>query len=236
MKRFYKTAEAGTAPGGYVVRLDGKLLKTPLQNNLILSSQNLAADIAGEWGAQKDNIVPSSMPMTQLANTMVDKAMGHERAEMNRQVAAFGASDLLCYLAIYPPTLVRRQKDLWLPLLEWMKTRFGAELKSVSGIQYLQQPEDSLRKIEKIVADMGPEAFTALQAATGVTGSLVIALALVEGRLDAEGAWQAATVDEVYQLEKWGEDALARARLDKIRAELREAVAFLQCFSEENIT
>jgi chaperone required for assembly of F1-ATPase len=230
MKRFYKTAEAGTAPGGHVVRLDGKLLKTPLHNNLILSSPVLAAEIAREWQAQKNNVVPASMPMTQLANTMVDKAAGPERGEMNRQVAAYGASDLLCYHAAWPPDLAKRHKELWLPLLEWMKSRFGTELKSVSGIRYLQQPEDSLKKIEKIVRDLNAADFTAVQAVTAATGSVVIALALLEQRLDAEGAWQAACVDEFYQLEKWGEDALARARLDKIRAELQEAWAFLQCF------
>lgn len=226
MKRFYERAEAGTAPGGHVIRLDGKIVKTPLGKNLVLSSPALAEKISAEWAAQGAEILPDSMPLTQLANTMADKAVGAERSALNDEVAKFGGSDLVCYFATHPPDLVARQAGHWRPLVDWMRERYGIALATVSGIRYHTQPEDSLKKLEGIIAALSPAAFTVVQAATGITGSVVIALALLERRLDAESAFQAAAVDELYQLEKWGEDAPARKRLNHLQGELESVVLF----------
>jgi chaperone required for assembly of F1-ATPase len=226
MKRFYKAAEAGTAPGGHVVRLDGKVLKTPLRHPLILASAALAAAIAEEWAAQGDEVVPSSMPLTQLANTMADKGGGADRVEMERTVAGYGASDLVCYFAAHPRDLVARQEKHWRPLVEWLARAHGIALETVQGIQYRQQSPDSLKKIEKIISALDAAGFTVLQAAAGMAGSFVIGLALAQSHIGAEEAWRAALVDEIYQLEKWGEDALARKRLDNLRAEMGAVARF----------
>lgn len=220
MKKIYKKAEAGTAPGGHVVRLDGKLLKTPLGNNLILASSGLASLITDEWQRQGNEIISSSMPLTQLVNVMIDKADGPERQAMNAEILKYGASDLVCYLATHPADLVRRQEEHWLPLVQWMKEKYDVTLETVRGIQYHNQPFLSLQKLEKVVNGLSPEQFTFVQAATAITGSLTIACAMLEGRLDAKSAYLAACVDEIYQLEKWGEDGPARKRLERIEAEL----------------
>jgi chaperone required for assembly of F1-ATPase len=229
MKKFYKTAEAGTAPGGHVVRLDGKVVKTPLGHPLIVESPALAAAMAAEWEAQGAEIIPSSMPITQLANTMADKSSrnggkGQERPQMEQTLIDYGASDLVCYYALTPQELVQRQEKLWGPLLAWMKQEFGITLETVHGIQYHHQPRESLNKLALLVEGLSPAEFTITQAAAGAVGSLVIALALMRGKLTAQQAWEAACIDEIWQLEKWGEDAHARKRLDHILFEL-EAVA-----------
>jgi chaperone required for assembly of F1-ATPase len=226
MKRFYKQAEAGTAPGGYVIRLDGKPIKTVMQHSLILASRGLAEAIANEWQAQGKDVIPATMPLMQLATTMADKVKGPDRAAMNIEILKYGASDLLCYFAATPPDLVKRQEQHWLPLLEWLAREHGVKLEHIAGIKYHNQPPESLEKLNKIVIGLSPEDFTVVQAATALTGSVVIALALSEGYLDAASAHEAACVDELYQLEKWGEDQLARKRLDHIKSELEAIVTF----------
>lgn len=226
MKKFYKIAEAGTAPGGHVVRLDGKVVKTPLLHPLIVPTAALAAAMAQEWTAQGDDIVPATMPLTQLANTMVDKGRGHEREAMEQTLIDYGASDLVCYFADHPQDLVERQKKLWLPLLAWVEAEFSVRLEHVSGIKYHHQPAETLNRIALLVEEQDPAAFTALQAAAGVTGSLVIGLALSKGMIAAEAAWEAACVDEIYQLEKWGADDLAQKRLLGIKLELAAVEKF----------
>ena len=206
MKRFYKEAVAGTAPGGHVVRLDGKILKTPLQKHLLLPSESLATALAAEWAQQGDEVIPDSMPLNQLVSTMIDKAESHERADMNKTVVEYGASDLVCYFATHPQDLVKAQEAVWLPLLKWLEQEHGVALERVSGIQYHYQQDGMLEKLSGIVAGLDAVSFTAVQVATGVTGSLVVSLALSSGHLSAEEAFQAACVDEVYQLDKWGDD------------------------------
>lgn len=226
MKKFYKLAEAGTAPGGYVVRLDGKPVKTPLKHPLLLESRALADAIVLEWAGQGDEVKPATMPLTQLANTMIDKAKGDDRAEMEEQLLEYGGSDLLCYFATHPESLVKRQQMHWLPLLGWMKEKYGIVFKTIAGIQYQHQPQESLDKLQAVISGLDAADFTVVQAASATTGSVVIALALLAGKASPEEAWQAACVDELYQLETWGEDAEARKRLDIIHAELKAIAQF----------
>ena len=228
IKKFYKQAEAGTAPGGYVVRLDGKLLKTPLQKNFILPNVDLAQAIANEWQAQGNEIKPASMPLTQLAYTMIDKAMGDDRAGMNTEVARYAGSDLVCYLATHPSELVKRQEEAWLPLIDDMGKNLSIKLNYVRGIQFQEQPSASVAAVASWVAGLNPADFTALQAVTGVTGSVVIAAGLVMGWIDADKAYHAAVIDELYQLEKWGSDSLAEKRLANIKFEIESAAVFLK--------
>lgn len=227
MKRFYKQAEAGTAPGGHTVRLDGTALRTPLRHPVIVPQAALAAAMAAEWAAQGEEVIPASMPLTQLVCTMIDKAGGHERPDMEAEIIKYAGSDLICYFATHPADLVARQEKLWHPLLAWMQDEHGVVLKPVSGIQYVAQEPAAIEAVTHIVKGLDDASFTAAQAVTGITGSAVIALCMASGRIGAAQAFDAATVDETYQLEKWGEDELARKRLQKIEADLTGVEKFL---------
>lgn len=225
-KRFYKQAEAGTAPGGYTVRLDGKNIKTPLQHALIVPTAAMAAAMAAEWEAQAGEVNPATMPLNQLVNTMLDKATGHERPAMNAEIVKYAGSDLICYFATHPADLVERQEAVWHPLINWMADEHGVMMKTVQGIQYVNQPEDGMAKIKNVVDALSPADFTVVQAVTGLTGSAVIALAVCAGRLGAQQVFEAAGVDETYQLEKWGEDKIARDKLDHLLSELETVEKF----------
>jgi chaperone required for assembly of F1-ATPase len=226
MKKFYQTAESGTAPGGFVVRLDGKPIKTPLQHMLLIQSHKLAEAIATEWQTQGDEIKPETMPLTRLANTMVDKAKTGDRAEMEDQVLHYGGSDLVCYFATHPATLVKEHEMQWKPLISWMKSEYDISFDIICGIKYQHQPQPSLDRLRKLVQSLSPADFTIVQAATATTGSIIIALALLEGKLTPEAAYQAACADEIHQLKTWGEDAEAQKRLDIIKADLNDVAKF----------
>ena len=60
-----------------------------------------------------------------------------------------------------------------------------------------------------------------------IGGSLVAALAVVEKAITADGAWQAVSVDERWQLEQWGSDAEAEAGLENRRRDFMAAASFL---------
>ncbi len=226
MKKFYKTADVEKREGGYAVLLDGKPVKTPLGRPLVVPALPLAAGLAAEWAAQGQVLKPETMPLTRLANTMVDKAAGPDRADMNAELLKYGGSDLLCYFAPHPSDLVRKQEDVWRPLLAWMEERYGIVLGTASGVQFRQQPPEALEKLKNIIDGLDAGAFTVVQAAAATAGSVIIALALLEGRLAAETAYAAAFVDELHQLEAWGEDEEARRRLEAKRGELAEVVRF----------
>jgi chaperone required for assembly of F1-ATPase len=61
-----------------------------------------------------------------------------------------------------------------------------------------------------------------------LTGSTIVMLALADGAIDAEAAWQAAHLDEDYQIGVWGQDEEAAERRAIRRREFDAAVLLLQ--------
>jgi chaperone required for assembly of F1-ATPase len=227
MRRVYRTVAVVPRPCGYGIALDDRPVSTPAARPLIVPSRALADAIAAEWQAQGDKVVPATMPMQQLANGVVDR-IAPEAARIVDLLVAYAETDLLCHWAEGPDALVQRQRRHWQPLLDWSATDLDAPLRPVAGIMAQRQPDAALAALRTVVAALEPFALGALNVLTTGTGSLLIGLAVVRGRLSLEEAWQAAQVDEAYQAEQWGEDEEATARRAAIRADLAAAVRFLQ--------
>lgn len=226
MRRIYRRAEPLPTGAGHGVALDGRLVKTPDKNELVVPSAALAAAIAAEWDAQEAEIRPAEMPLTRLASTAIDR-IGPRRAEIVHQIADYGGTDLVCYRAAHPPALTLRQQEAWQPLIDWAVLRYDAPLAVTAGVVPTGQPEASLRALAAAVAEHGDFALAALHAETTACGSLVIALALSEGRLDAAEAFTISQLDESHQIEAWGEDAEQARRRALLAEEIEAAARFL---------
>lgn len=231
-KRFYKHAGTEFVEGGILLQLDGRPLKTPLGRPLIVPSHALANALAAEWEAQGDDIRPDTMPLSQLAVTAKDR-MDKDRAEVVASLVAFGTTDLLCYRADNPADLVKRQADVWQPLLDWAADTFGARLMVTAGVLPVEQPMEALSALRDAVTALGAFELAVLGSITPASGSLILGLALLAGRLDADGVVAAAFVDETYQAELWGEDDEATARRRVLEADIRNAAAFLLLLDQD---
>lgn len=220
MKRIYKVVSVAVLESGdYEVRLDQHALRTPAKAPMPLPTAALAEAIAAEWEAQHDAIRPHSMPLTQLVSTAYDKVRP-ERAKVADGICAFAETDLLCYRASSPVELMVRQARQWQPWLDWIRTRYGAPLVLAEGIMPVQQPPAALAALRQAVAAFDDLHLIALQTATSACGSLVLALALVEGVLDAETAYALSQLDESYQSEIWGEDREAQVHRAGLKADI----------------
>ena len=226
MRVFYKSAAVAPTPDGFVVTLDGKPLKTPGKAPMVLESLPLAEAIAAEWQAQEGEINPASMQLMKLAATAIDR-VSTRRAEVIAGTAAYANSDLLCYRAELPDELVSRQASVWQPLLDWASLRFDAPLLVTQGILAIAQPEASTRALAGAVAALDLFDLTAVADLTGLMGSLVLALALWDRKIDAKAAADAALLDEDIQAQRWGVDDEAAERLAAIRAEIRDGDRFM---------
>jgi chaperone required for assembly of F1-ATPase len=226
MKRFYKQAEAVASAGGVAILLDARPVKTPGRNPLLVPTEELAEAMVAEWNAQGDEIDPRTMPLTGLANAAVDRVAA-DPAAFAKTLAAYGESDLLCYRAEGPQPLVRRQAEQWDALLDWARTRFGITLETTCGVMHRAQPAASVSELAAATAARDPFRLAGLSPLVTVSGSLVIALALAEGAIGLEAGWAAATLDEQWQAEQWGEDPLAAAAIAARRHDFDAAYRFL---------
>lgn len=227
MKRFYQQAAAAPAAGGFAILLDGRPVKTPAKMPLEVPAGALAEAIAAEWNAQGETIERRAMPLTGLANAAIDR-VAPDPAGFARGLALYGETDLLCYRAEAPEALVRRQGAAWDPVLAWARRSFDVDFVIVSGVMHRSQPEVTVGRLSKALAALGPFHLAGLSPLVTIGGSLPLALALAEGAVDLDTAWAAATLDEAWQAEHWGQDPLALAAFDERRRQFEAGCRFLQ--------
>jgi chaperone required for assembly of F1-ATPase len=231
MKRIYRTVATEHLAGGHSVMLDGKPMRTPGRRALVLPTGALAAAIAAEWDAQTGEIRPAQMPLTRLAATAIDRT-ADQRDQTIAETASYAGTDLVCYRADHPPALAARQHAAWQPLIDWAAARYASRLEVTAGI--IPRPQDPaiLSRFTEAVAAFDNFRLTGLHTATAACGSLIIALALAEGRVGAEEAFAISQLDETFQIEAWGEDEEAMRRRAALAADIAATARFLALLAE----
>jgi chaperone required for assembly of F1-ATPase len=226
-KRFYRRAHAGDSQdGGFAVLLDGKPVKTPARHALAAPTRALAEALAREWDAQQEVVDPARMPLTRLCNAIIDAVVPGSKP-VTDEVAKYLSSDLLFYRADTPAGLVERQAQHWDPLLDWARHALGARFVLGQGVMHVAQPAEAVAAARAgIPAD--PWGLGAVASITTLTGSALLALAVAHGALEVDAAWQAAHVDEDWQMQQWGRDAATLERRDYHFAEMQAAAAVLK--------
>lgn len=218
VRRFYASATAAEEGDAHIVRLDQRTLKTPSGKPLRLPTHALAQAIAAEWDAQGELIAPSTMPITRFAFAALD-LMPAKRADIARDLAKYIETDLVAHRAASPPSLAARQAETWDPIVAWAEQRFGLPVPVVAGIIPADTPPQHRTRLEREIGALDDFRAMALAQAVTLAGSILIGFAFLEGELDAEAAFAAAALDDLWSQQIWGEDAEARARLERQRAE-----------------
>jgi chaperone required for assembly of F1-ATPase len=217
-RRFYKTVAVAAEEGGFVVKLDARNVRTPGGARQVLPTRALADLVAEDWAAQGEHIDLAAMHAARLANTAIDAIPGAREATADG-VAAFAASDLLCYRADGPAGLVERQAEHWDPLIAYAKQEEGLVFVCARGIIHRAQPEATPVRVREIALTLDDFRLAGLAFGAALYGSAILALAAVRGWLDAREAFELSRIDEAWQEERWGEDAEAAERTARLRGE-----------------
>ena len=214
-KRFWTEVHVAETPGGFGVRLDARVLRTPAKAELVVPTRALAEAIAAEWRAVEGEIRPEALPFTRAANVAVDR-IAADPGPLVAHLASYGETDLLCYRAEAPVGLRARQAAAWDPALAWAARDLGAPLAVTEGVAHRAQDPASLAALRAAVGAHDAFALTALSELVTLSGSLVLGLAVARGALRAPEAWAAARLDETWQEEQWGVDDEA-AEMARVR-------------------
>jgi chaperone required for assembly of F1-ATPase len=204
-KRFWTDVAVVGSTGGFVVHLDGRVVKTPEKHDLNVPTRAAAELIAAEWAAVEEALDPTVMPATRWANVAIDR-VGENHGEVVDMLAAYGGTDLLCYRATHPDELIKRQAAVWDAPLAWAEKVFNAPLKVTQGVIPVDQPNQSVANLRAEVAQMEPFSLSAFHDLVHISGSLILSLAIFHRNMTAESVWDAAQVEEAWQIELWGED------------------------------
>jgi chaperone required for assembly of F1-ATPase len=235
MRKFYQSVAVVQGEGGYAVQLDGKPVKTPAQQPLVVATAILAEAMAEEWRAQGESIHPDTMPITRIVTIAIDR-VPHDRNALLEEIVRYAGTDLLCYRAPSPLGLeplvlnvpmfctpnspserergegdLRALQDLhFTPILTWAAGQ-GIALHVTESLTPISQPESSLARVRHMVAAADDTELAALALITPLLGSAVLALALWQGAVEVEEALRSSRLDEAHQAARWGEEAEAMA-------------------------
>ena len=227
MKRFWTAAEAVAEDGGWGVRLDERPLRTPGRAPIVVPTEALAKAIADEWESAGETVDPRALPLTGVANAAIDR-VAPDRQAFAAGLARYAEADLACYRAEGPETLVERQQQGWDSLLGWARRRFDVDFAVTSGIIHVAQPKPTVERLAHEVAALDAFRLAGLSPLVTIGGSLVAALAVLEGALTPDDAWEAVSIDERWQIETWGSDAEAELAIDNRRRDFLAAARFVE--------
>ena len=231
MKRFWKTVEKVRLEDGWTIALDGKPVRTPARAPLIVPTEKLARAIAEEWSAVTGEIDPRAMPLTGLANAAIDRVAA-DRQAFAVGLAHYAEADLACYRAEWPPELVERQSQTWDGLLAWARRRYDVDFATTSGLVHVPQPPATVERLGQAVAELDSFRLAGLSPLVTASGSLIAALAVIEKAMTAEKAWESVSIDDRWQLEKWGRDVEAEAALEARRQDFLAGARFLDLLED----
>ena len=225
-RRFYAHAGVAEAPDGFAITLDDKPVRTPSGRPLVAPNREIADGIVAEWDAQQETIDPLTMPLTRFANSVTDAVVDRVEA-VTDDVAKYFGSDLLFYRAGHPEALVAREAAHWDPIVFWAADALGAHFILAEGIVHVRQP-DSAIAAARAALPTDPWSIAALHVVTTLSGSALLALALMRGVIDQDQAWAAAHVDEDWNVEQWGRDDEVAARRAARLVDFRAAATILK--------
>jgi len=227
-KRFYKNVDVARIDAGFTVTLDGKQVRTPGRKiPVAVPSETIAQAMAKDWDAQGTHLDPTTMPMVRLINSAVESGEDSIPA-FRAEIAKFAGNDLLLYRADTPQELVESQEQHWDGALVKIARHFDVAFQPTIGIIHQPQPATTLAKLDAALEGQGLLSLTALVSVTGITGSGLLAIALLHGLLTPDEVWTAAHVDEDHQIRLWGEDEEATARRAVRKVDFDTAVAVVE--------
>jgi chaperone required for assembly of F1-ATPase len=225
-QRFYKKAEVVESPYGFTVELDGRSIKTPAKNLMEVESEAVAAAIAADWQRQAEFIDLETMYTAKVANTAIDR-IAPNPDEVIAEITDYAGSDLLCYRALEPVSLLECQNDNWDPVLKWIDTTHQCRLVCIGGVMHRPQPVEAMVKLAANLRTRSAIMLAAMHNMTTLTGSAVLAFAVADGYLNAQKAWACAHVDEDWQSEQWGHDEDAAAHRARRWLEMEKTATLL---------
>ncbi|WP_206241578.1 ATP12 family chaperone protein [Novosphingobium terrae] len=225
MKRFYKEVSVEPTDAGFGVRLDGRAVKTVGGRPQVVPSKALAQAMAAEWAGQGEEIDTRVFLLRDMADYALD-VVAADPTEAMRALVPYAETDTLCYRADPDEAVWQRQQAVWEPILTGAEARYGLRFERVSGIIARPQPAETMARVEDLLAGKDAFALAALRNLAGLAASLVTGLLALEEDADLAALWDAAHLEENWQIELWGSDYEAEQRQEKRRAAFMAAAEF----------
>lgn len=154
------------------------------------------------------------------------KEIPEQRSLILDKLVEFSLTDMMLFWG-QNKELVAQQEKIWGPLLQWVEQEFDTKLKTTQNLDVPEQDQKLAYRLNFELQKLSDRQLVAFYAMALRTRSVLLALAFVKGKINAQEAFQAAALEEIWQAEKWGKDEEAENRRQTMRQELEEIQDFL---------
>jgi len=203
IKRFYKDVNIISNDDGYEIGLDGRKIKTPLNNILKVNSLSLANMIANEWRSQRDLIKKHEMLLTNIAFTAIDNPQNMTKEEMIDQLTEWLYTDTLCFRIKEPVEMKSLQEQRYDPILDWLRERYNCEVPISDNIMPPDIPVSTQNKLKQIF-NFNQASLFGLTLITENLKSLILTIALINQKISISEAVSLSRLELEYQTRVWG--------------------------------
>ena len=228
MKKFWKIVQVKKKlKNSFEILLDKRILKTPMQKDLIFSNYKIAKETALEWDIDEKEINTENMVFYGLISTAIDK-ISNDKVSYIENVLGFINTDLICYRADGPNELVDLQNNSWNPIISFIKKYIDVELKFFIGVMPSKQSLDIFNRLKTLINSFSDIEISALHRMTNLTGSIFISICILKGDVLKNEAFELSFLDELYQAKNWGIEEESLDKRDKIAKELNRIISFVE--------
>ena len=215
---------------GFEITQNGRAVTTPNGHNLVVPTRQLADSIISELsetkGKIKGRVTSADLTMTRYCLTAIDRAQGDHRGKIEADLLAKLDFDTIFYRAEQPARLVAEQNRLWQPVLDKLSQYFGGDLHSTTSLAVVRQSDILRQKIAAFLAQLSAYDLVVAANLAGECGSLSLAIAAMTGMITETELISASFIEQEVQMQIWGEDDEARARLCDIQLEIETILRF----------
>lgn len=157
----------------------------------------------------------------------MSRDVAQQRSEIIDKLVQFSLTDLLLFWGT-DKDLIARQEAQWGPLLQWVKEELDSPFVKTQGLEVPEENKEVGYRLKRFLEGLSDKELTAFYSAALDMRSVLLAAALVKGRINADEAFRAAFLEELWQSENWGTVDDAEQKRMELKQELVEIEKFLK--------
>ncbi len=234
-KRFWNkvSVQKIATTASYGIMLDDKKVATPARNPLILDNEALIYKIAEEWEHIQQDVHPGLMPLSRLAMTYIDQLQDRPEAlkAWLNQGLEYLSTDLLLFPSHQPKKLRMQEDLLWLPLIDKAQILLNFTFKQSEDLQVDGHNQRIGNSIFASIYALNALAASVFPCLVYATGSVILALLILQQQISLEDTINACQIQENYQKKLWGDDPEQEAQLKMQTFEIKQFFCWADCCS-----
>lgn len=128
----------------------------------------------------------------------------------------FALNDVLLFWSTDKKVQKEQEKN-WSPIIVWANQTVNVDFKKTDSLEVQSENVNTSSRLKDYLSSLSDKELSGFYIAALNMRSVLLALALVKGKINANKAFELSELEELYQARKWGTEPVAEARRNSIK-------------------